>query len=88
MEQNLPESYKWFALAAIQGDQDAAKKRDDVGAKLDAASLASARAAIQSFTAQPQPDEAIAMLWIGLLTGFDVVFVTLALWTFEPLMTE
>jgi heme exporter protein CcmB len=37
---------------------------------------------------QPQPDEAIAMLWIGLLTGFDVVFVTLALWTFEPLMTE
>jgi heme exporter protein CcmB len=37
---------------------------------------------------QAQPDEAIAMLWIGLLTGFDVVFVTLALWTFEPLMTE
>jgi len=27
-------------------------------------------------------------LWIGLLTFFDVVFVTLALWTFEPLMTE
>ena len=37
---------------------------------------------------QAPPDEAIAMLWIGLLTGFDVVFVTLALWTFEPLMTE
>ena len=56
-----PESYKWFALAAIQGDQDAAKKRDDVGAKLDAASLASARAAVQSFTAQPQPDDAISV---------------------------
>jgi ABC-type transport system involved in cytochrome c biogenesis permease component len=37
---------------------------------------------------QAPPDEAIATLWIGLLTGFDVVFVTLALWTFEPLMTE
>ena len=34
------------------------------------------------------PDEAIATMWIGLLAAFDVVFVTLALWTFEPLMTE
>src|SRR6185503_18879801 len=34
------------------------------------------------------PDEPVAMMWIGLLVSFDVVFVTLALWTFEPLMTE
>ncbi len=34
------------------------------------------------------PDEAMATLWITLLAFFDVVFVTLALWTFEPLMTE
>jgi heme exporter protein B len=34
------------------------------------------------------PDEAIATMWIGILASFDVVFVTLALWTFEPLMTE
>ena len=27
-------------------------------------------------------------MWIGVLAFFDVVFVTLALWTFEPLMTE
>ena len=33
-------------------------------------------------------DEAVAMLWIGMLGFFDVVFVTLSLWTFEPLMTE
>ena len=26
--------------------------------------------------------------WIGLLVFLDVVFVTLALWTFEPVMTE
>ena len=37
---------------------------------------------------QSVPDEPIATMWIGLLASFDVVFVTLALWTFEPLMTE
>lgn len=60
-EQNLAESYKWFALAAIQGDNDAAKKRDDVAAKLDAASLAAARSAVQTFVAQPQPDDAVTV---------------------------
>jgi heme exporter protein CcmB len=37
---------------------------------------------------QSEPSEPMAMMWLGLLTSFDVVFVTLALWTFEPLMTE
>jgi heme exporter protein CcmB len=36
-----------------------------------------------------QPAEtSLAVLWIAILASFDVVFVTLALWTFEPLMTE
>jgi hypothetical protein len=30
----------------------------------------------------------MARLWMMLLLSFDVVFVTLSLWTFEPLMTE
>ena len=34
------------------------------------------------------PDEPAAMMWIGILAAFDIVFVTLSLWTFEPLMTE
>jgi heme exporter protein B len=34
------------------------------------------------------PDEPVALMWIALLASFDVVFVTLALWAFEPLMTE
>ena len=34
------------------------------------------------------PDEPMAIMWIAILLCFDVVFVTLALWTFEPLMTE
>jgi heme exporter protein CcmB len=33
-------------------------------------------------------ETASAVMWIALLACFDVVFVTLALWTFEPLMTE
>jgi heme exporter protein CcmB len=33
-------------------------------------------------------DEVTATMWIGILVAFDVVFVTLSLWTFEPLMTE
>ena len=33
-------------------------------------------------------DDATAVMWIGLLFFFDVAFVTLSLWTFEPLMTE
>ena len=37
---------------------------------------------------QATPDEPVARMWIALLVAFDVVFVTLALWTFEPLMTE
>ena len=34
------------------------------------------------------PDTATATMWIGILVAFDTVFLTLALWTFEPLMTE
>ena len=37
---------------------------------------------------QAEPDVAVARAWLSLLVFFDVVFVTLALWTFEPLMTE
>jgi heme exporter protein B len=37
---------------------------------------------------QGTPDAPVAQFWLGLLVFFDLVFVTLALWTFEPLMTE
>jgi heme exporter protein B len=37
---------------------------------------------------QPTIDVEIVRFWIALLVAFDVVFVTLALWTFEPLMTD
>ena len=38
--------------------------------------------------AAPLLVSAYAFVWVALLLAFDVVFVTLALWTFEPLMTD
>jgi heme exporter protein CcmB len=37
---------------------------------------------------QPEADLPMARLWLSMLLFFDLVFVTLALWTFEPVMTE
>ena len=37
---------------------------------------------------QPDPNLDLARFWLALLVFFDAVFLTLALWTFEPLMTE
>lgn len=60
VEQNLAESFKWFSLAAAQGDAESGRKRDDVAKRLDPQSLAAARLAIQTFTPETQPEEAIA----------------------------
>ena len=59
VEQNLAESFKWFSLAAAQGDADSGRKRDDIAKRLDPQSLAAAKLAIQTFTPEPQPDDAI-----------------------------
>jgi heme exporter protein CcmB len=37
---------------------------------------------------QPDVELALVRFWVALLIALDVVFVTLALWTFEPLMTD
>jgi heme exporter protein B len=37
---------------------------------------------------QATPDPSVAQFWLSLLAAFDVVFVVLALWTFEPVMTD
>ena len=37
---------------------------------------------------QADADLPIARMWLSMLVFFDIVFVTLALWTFEPAMTE
>ncbi|MCA3563133.1 MAG: SEL1-like repeat protein [Methylocystis sp.] len=42
--QDLMASYAWFAAAAASGDEDAAKKRDEVGARLSPEKLKQAKA--------------------------------------------
>lgn len=37
---------------------------------------------------RPDGELALVRFWVALLIALDVVFVTLALWTFEPLMTD
>lgn len=49
LTQDLVQSYVWFAAAAAQGDDDAGKKRDDVGTKLSPADLARAKSLAGSF---------------------------------------
>jgi len=61
VEQNYAESYKWFLLAANAGDNEAAKKRDEVAPHLDPQSLAAAQLAAQKWSAEPQPDDAVAV---------------------------
>ncbi len=58
IEQNLAKSYKWFTLAANTGDQDAARKRDEVATRLDQQTVMAAKLAAQTFTAQREPEEA------------------------------
>lgn len=49
LTQDLVQSYAWFAAAAAQGDEDAAKKRDDVANKLSTAELARAKGLAAAF---------------------------------------
>jgi localization factor PodJL len=53
LPQDLGEAYKWFDAAALQGDDDAAKKRDEVAAKMDARRLTLAKSEAEAFKAKP-----------------------------------
>jgi heme exporter protein CcmB len=37
---------------------------------------------------QADADLPVARMWLSMLVFFDIVFITLALWTFEPAMTD
>lgn len=54
--QDLAGAYVWFAIAAKQGDDDAGKKRDEIGARMPQADLANAKAAAERWRATtPNP---------------------------------
>src|SRR5260370_13872788 len=62
IERNLAESYKWLALPANGGDKDAARKRDEVAARLDPKQLESAKLNAEAFVACAEPEEATAIM--------------------------
>ena len=49
LPKDLVKSYTWFAIVAAAGDPGAAKKRDDVAARLTSSELAAANAAAAAF---------------------------------------
>ena len=51
--QDFARAYHWLAIAAQQGDEDAGKKRDEVGQRLGAQDLARAKAGVESWRATP-----------------------------------
>jgi localization factor PodJL len=57
VQQNAVSAYTWFAIAAAQGDDDAAKKRDEIGATLTADQIEAAKSVAASFRAKT-PDAA------------------------------
>ncbi|RBP16564.1 localization factor PodJL [Roseiarcus fermentans] len=56
VERDLGQAWVWFSLAASQGDAEAARKRDEVAAKMDPAGRAAAADALSRFkVAAPDP---------------------------------
>jgi localization factor PodJL len=55
---NLPEAYKWFALAAKAGDAEAAKRRDQIAARLGDPDLAAADKLVAAWTPKQSRPEA------------------------------
>ena len=55
---DIEESYKWFAIAARDGDQDAAEKRDEVANAMKPEQLASAKAKVELWKPQPLDEKA------------------------------
>jgi localization factor PodJL len=47
--QSLLDSYKWYALAAAQGDKDSAARVDALSSQLSADDLATAKDAVTAF---------------------------------------
>ena len=53
LPKDLVKSYTWFAIVAAAGDADAARKRNDVAARLTSSELAAANAAAAGFAPRP-----------------------------------
>ena len=82
MQKSLADAYKWFALAATAGDAEAAKRKELIKLKLDAASLAAAEQAIAAWTSKPAAPEANEVTelaeWVEISSANSTSLVTRA----------
>ena len=72
---SLSEAYKWFSLAAAQGDPQASKRREVVRVQLAPETLEQADAEFKAWTAMPAPAEAKVVpeqkSWAGTTASSD-----------------
>ncbi len=50
---DLQKAFQWFSLAAAQGDEEAARKRDELASRLSAADMKAAKSALDLWRARP-----------------------------------
>ena len=50
---DLQKAFQWFSLAAAQGDEEAARKRDELASRLSAADMKAAKSALELWRARP-----------------------------------
>ena len=69
VKQDLEESYKWFAIAARDGDRDAGAKRDEVANAMRPEQLSSAKAKVELWKPQALDEKAnsaeLPDEWVG-----------------------
>ena len=50
---DLQKAFQWFSLAAAQGDEEAARKRDELASRLSAGDMKAAKSALELWRARP-----------------------------------
>jgi len=73
---DLAQAFKWFAIAAAQSDAEAAKKRDEIAAKLSPADLAAAKEVVERWRPRaidPSANETVAPVAAGRTATLDKV---------------
>lgn len=89
---DLEKSYKWFAIAANDGDRDAAVKRDEVFNALRPEQVEAARASVANWTAQPINPDAneveVPASWQGASTETAAVDMSKAIRNIQAILNN
>ncbi|WP_417418057.1 peptidoglycan-binding protein [Hoeflea sp.] len=89
---DLEKSYKWFAIAANDGDKDAAVKRDEVFNALRPEQVEAARASVANWTAQPINADAneveVPASWQGASTETAAVDMSKAIRNIQAILNN